>query len=351
MARRRRKTAPGTRSGSCRRTCPPPTRSVDRARWRPPTGRRRCSTPSPARPRPRRARGRWSWSTGPRWWSVVVVGSASSGPSLPHAAASRMTDRSERASAADPGGGRRHVRCADSSDAAASSRSSGLRSSSSRCTVSGYLTSTSTAISSGPIASSASAGPSPFHRSDSAPAMAEPEHAPGDAEDRDASVGPAAQRRGEQLGPVDAERRHHHRAADRAGDRQDPHRPPPEQHHRHGQQRAGDHPDGPDDAPTPGVREASTDHQPDPAGGVGEEAEDGDPQRREALLVPEELVHQLGGRGREQLEEEGGGREQPEAAPVTGHVHLGVLRLVATALREVPGHDPHDGQQEQRRAP
>ena len=73
------------------------------------------------------------------------------------------------------------------------------------------------------------------------------------------AVGPAAQRGGEQLGAVDAERGHDHRAGDRAGDRQAPHRPAAEQHHRHGEERAGDHADGPDAAPTPGVGEPAAD--------------------------------------------------------------------------------------------
>ena len=127
----------------------------------------------------------------------------------------RQREHDERQRAANPGGRTgtavnlpvapaphsRAPRWADSS------RSSGLRSSSSRWTVSGYATSTSTAISSGPMDSTASAGPSPSHRSDRSPATASPSTLPVTPEDGDDPVGPAAQRGGEQLRAVDPERR------------------------------------------------------------------------------------------------------------------------------------------------
>ena len=60
-------------------------------------------------------------------------------------------------------------------------------------------------------------------------------------------------------------------------------------------------------------------------------------QRREALLVAEELVEQLRRRRGEQREQERRHREQPEARPVPGHADLGVGGVVAAALGQVPG--------------
>ena len=69
-------------------------------------------------------------------------------------------------------------------------------------------------------------------------------------------------------------------------------------------------------------------------------------QAREALLVAQELVEQLRGRRREQREQESRRREQPEARAVPGHAHLGVGGVVAAALGEVPGGEPHEREQQ-----
>ena len=112
---------------------------------------------------------------------------------------------------------------------------------------------------------------------------------------------------------------------------------------------AGDDAGGADEPPTAGVGEAAADHQADAAGGVGEDAEHRDPQRREALLVAEELVEELRGRRGEQRQEERGRRQQPEALAVPRHPHVGVGGVVPAALGQVARREPHEGEQEERR--
>ena len=73
---------------------------------------------------------------------------------------------------------------------------------------------------------------------------------------------------------------------------------------------AADQPDRADDAAAPEVGEAAAHHDPDAAGRVGGEREDGDLQRREPVLGAQELVLELADRGQEDQAEEAGGGQQ-----------------------------------------
>jgi hypothetical protein len=107
-------------------------------------------------------------------------------------------------------------------------------------------------------------------------------------------------------------------------------------------------PDGADGPPAPLVREATTHHDADARRGGGGEGEDRELPGREAVLVAQEVVLELAGRGEEQQPEEPGRGEQQESPAVTGQARRSVRAQEPSALGQVVGHSQEERQSDQR---